>query len=69
MCLITFAFQMHPEYPLIVIANRDEFYDRPTAPAQFWADAPEILAGRDLLQGELAGCLFKKSICRDYELS
>ncbi|MEK4629761.1 NRDE family protein [Solibacillus sp. FSL R7-0682] len=51
MCLITFAFQMHPEYPLIVIANRDEFYDRPTAPAQFWADAPEILAGRDLLQG------------------
>lgn len=29
-------------------ANRDEFYERPAAPADFWDDAPEILAGRDL---------------------
>ncbi|MBO0959398.1 NRDE family protein [Neobacillus sp. MM2021_6] len=48
MCLILFAYQVHPEYKLIVAANRDEFYQRPTAPAHFWEDQPEILAGRDL---------------------
>ncbi|MEH7332409.1 NRDE family protein [Neobacillus drentensis] len=48
MCLILFAYNIHPEYKLIVAANRDEFYNRPTAPAHFWEDSPEILAGRDL---------------------
>ncbi|MFS0752336.1 NRDE family protein [Oceanobacillus sp. 1P07AA] len=48
MCLITFAIQKHSEYPFVLIANRDEFYDRPTAKATFWDDAPDILAGRDL---------------------
>ncbi|EKN66760.1 hypothetical protein BABA_14922 [Neobacillus bataviensis LMG 21833] len=48
MCLILFAYQVHHEYKLIVAANRDEFYQRPTAPAHFWEDHPEILAGRDL---------------------
>lgn len=48
MCLIAFAYQSHPKYPLIIIANRDEFYERPTAPAHFWTEAPSILAGRDL---------------------
>ncbi|WHY01245.1 NRDE family protein [Neobacillus sp. DY30] len=48
MCLILFAHKVHPEYRLIVAANRDEFYQRPTAPAHFWEDNPEILAGRDL---------------------
>ncbi|MDN3017262.1 NRDE family protein [Paenibacillus sp. BSR1-1] len=48
MCLILFAYNVHPEYKLIVAANRDEFYNRPTAPAHFWEDSPEILAGRDL---------------------
>ncbi|MEH7416224.1 NRDE family protein [Neobacillus drentensis] len=47
-CLILFAYRVHEEYPLIVAANRDEFYQRPTAPAHFWEDHPEILAGRDL---------------------
>lgn len=50
MCLINFHFQAHPKYKLIVAANRDEFYNRPTAPAHFWEDKPHILAGRDLLQ-------------------
>lgn len=47
MCLITFAFQQHPDYPLIVAANRDEFYQRPTAAAHFWDEQPSIYAGRD----------------------
>ncbi|MTD30538.1 NRDE family protein [Planomicrobium sp. YIM 101495] len=48
MCLIAFRFQDHPKYKLILAANRDEFYARPTAPADFWTDEPTILAGRDL---------------------
>ncbi|WP_269521269.1 NRDE family protein [Alteromonas sp. BMJM2] len=47
MCILFIARQQHPRYPLIIAANRDEFYARPTAPAAFWDDAPSILAGRD----------------------
>lgn len=50
MCLINFHFQDHPKYKLIVAANRDEFYNRPTAPAHFWKEKPDIFAGRDLLK-------------------
>jgi uncharacterized protein with NRDE domain len=48
MCLILFAFDAHPVYKLIVAANRDEAYTRPTSDADFWNDVPHILAGRDL---------------------
>jgi uncharacterized protein with NRDE domain len=51
MCLIVLAWQVHPEYPLVVAANRDEFFARPSAPAGFWPERPEILAGRDLEAG------------------
>lgn len=51
MCLILLAWRSHPDYPLVVAANRDEFFERPTAPAQFWADKPDILGGRDLSAG------------------
>lgn len=51
MCLILLALDSHPDYSLVVAANRDEFYDRPTAPAAFWSDAPAVLAGRDLRAG------------------
>lgn len=50
-CLLLFAYKVHPGYRLIVAANRDEFYARPTAPAAFWDDAPHVLAGRDLQAG------------------
>ncbi len=48
MCLILFSYKMHPHYRLILAANRDEFYNRPTAPLDYWAAHPEVLAGRDL---------------------
>jgi uncharacterized protein with NRDE domain len=47
MCLILFAWQAHSEYPLIVAANRDEFYARRTRPACWWGQAVSLLAGRD----------------------
>jgi uncharacterized protein with NRDE domain len=51
MCSIFLAYEAHPRYRLIVAANRDEFYERPTAQAEVWEDAPDILAGRDLKIG------------------
>jgi len=51
MCLVLLAWDKHPRHRLIVAANRDEFYARPTAPAEWWADAPHVLAGRDLREG------------------
>lgn len=48
MCLIIFSVNQHPNYKLILAANRDEFYVRKTEPASFWPDHKNILAGRDL---------------------
>jgi uncharacterized protein with NRDE domain len=47
MCLIVFAWQAHPEYSLVVGANRDEWHDRPAEPAHWWPER-KLLAGRDL---------------------
>lgn len=51
MCLIVFAFDAHPKYSLILAANRDEFYARPTLVADYWRDNPNILGGRDQKAG------------------
>lgn len=51
MCLLIFAHQVSDEYPLLIAANRDEFHARPTAASEFWAEHPELLAGKDLEQG------------------
>lgn len=48
MCLLLIANNSHPNYKLIIGANRDEFYNRPTEQAHFWEDKLNILAGRDL---------------------
>ncbi|HSN20258.1 MAG TPA: NRDE family protein [Usitatibacter sp.] len=51
MCLIVIGWRCRPDLPLAVAANRDEWRDRPAAPAQWWNDHPRILAGRDLKAG------------------
>ena len=51
MCLIAFAWRIHHRYPLALIANRDEFHDRPSAAASFDPEAAEIYGGRDLVRG------------------
>lgn len=51
MCLLLIAHQVHRQYKLIALANRDEFYHRPTAPACWWPDNKNLLAGKDLKKG------------------
>ncbi|MDH5603224.1 MAG: NRDE family protein, partial [Cyclobacteriaceae bacterium] len=51
MCLILLSYKTHPRYKLIIGANRDEFYSRPSEPARFWKEFPHLLAGKDLLAG------------------
>ena len=51
MCLIIFAWKLIPDCPLVLAANRDEFFARPTQAARWWTDHPQIYAGRDLQAG------------------
>lgn len=51
MCLAAFALNAHPRFPLVIAANRDEFFSRPAAAMAWWADRPDLLAGRDLEAG------------------
>ncbi len=51
MCLISFSWQPQSDQPLVLAANRDEFYHRPSAASHWWRDAPQVLAGRDLEAG------------------
>lgn len=51
MCLIVFAWRAHPDYPLVLAANRDEFHARPTRAMGWWERLPSLLAGKDLEAG------------------
>lgn len=51
MCLILVAWRVHPSFPCVVAANRDEYFGRPTAEADWWEKPGDILAGRDLQAG------------------
>ena len=48
MCLILFSVDDHPDYKLVLLANRDEFYNRSTQRAGWWKDQPVLLGGKDL---------------------
>lgn len=51
MCIVLFSYKTTPGYHLVLVANRDEFYERPTAPLSWWENERQILAGRDLRAG------------------
>lgn len=51
MCILFIAVEQHPEYPLIIAANRDEFYQRPTLSSEYWSAYPNLLAGKDMQAG------------------
>lgn len=51
MCLLALSWQQHRDYPLLLAANRDEFHARPTQPASYWSDHPDLIGGRDLQAG------------------
>jgi len=51
MCLIAIARNVSRKWPLVLAANRDEFYARPTRPAHAWEDDSRIVGGRDLRAG------------------
>ena len=66
MCLILFAWNSHPDYSLVVAANRDEFYERDTEGLAYWPEHPHVLAGRDRADvlgspGTWLGCLLYTS--------
>ena len=64
MCLAVMAIEADRRFPLVVASNRDEYFDRPTAPLDWWprsADEGHVLGGRDLRSG---GTWLGLSACR-----
>ncbi|MCG6148231.1 NRDE family protein [Leptospira levettii] len=51
MCLVGIAYGIHSDFPLVVVSNRDEFFERPTEGLHVWKTEPTILAGKDLKAG------------------
>lgn len=51
MCILLLAYRPRPDLTLVLAANRDEFFDRPSSPSGWWEGPHGILAGRDLRQG------------------
>jgi len=46
MCLVALAWKVHPDFPLLISSNRDEFFNRPSAPLRHWKEG--FFAGKDL---------------------
>ena len=51
MCLIVFSWNRTGPYKLIMAANRDEYFNRPTITAKFWKDKTGVFGGRDSKAG------------------
>ena len=66
MCLAAIAIHAHPQWPLLVLANRDEFHQRPSAPLHVWPNThPPLLAGKDL---QSAGSWLCVDACGNFAL-
>lgn len=64
MCLIIFKWHPSSDEPLVILGNRDEFYQRPSKEAHRWDDMPHVIAGRDLQAGGTwLGVSEKKRLC------
>lgn len=51
MCIVVLALHQHPDWPIILVGNRDELHARGSAPMHVWDDGSGIIAGRDLVGG------------------
>ncbi|KHF40273.1 NRDE family protein [Halalkalibacter okhensis] len=51
MCLLSVGLHVHPDYDLILVSNRDEFFERKTKRAHIWQENPDVVAGKDLELG------------------
>ena len=51
MCIVFLAFKQHPNFPLLIAANRDEFHRRPSRPLHCWEISSDLFGGRDLEAG------------------
>jgi uncharacterized protein with NRDE domain len=50
-CTLAIYFQTSDDFPVVVAANRDEFFERPTTPPVQLSRDPWIVAGQDLVAG------------------
>src|SRR5690606_35371941 len=50
-CIAYLSLGVHPHWPLLIAANRDEYQERPGLAARPWPEAPHVIAGRDLSAG------------------
>ena len=51
MCVVALALNQHPDWPILLVGNRDEFHARASAPLHRWDDGSGIIAGRDEVGG------------------
>ncbi len=51
MCVVALALNSHPRWRILLVGNRDEYHARASAPLARWSDAPQVIAGRDLVSG------------------
>lgn len=51
MCFALLALQQHSQYPFILAANRDEFFNRPAIPLGVWPTNPSVIGGIDQSSG------------------
>lgn len=51
MCLLAIQYKLVPEAPILVAANREEFYERPSQGPAIQSGKPRVLCGTDLQAG------------------